>query len=374
MKRLLVLIACLAAACSGGGARGPQPLDASAFATEVDGRPVSLHTLRSPGGLTVQITEFGARVVALWAPDREGRYDDVVVGCESIGRYLGEPDARFYGPVVGRCANRIAGGRFVLDGKAYSLPQNDHGHSLHGGLKGLDSRVWTVESVTDRSLALSYTSPAGEEGYPGTLDVRVTYTVTDDNALEIVYRAETDAPTIVNLSNHSMFNLRGEGNGTVEAHELWIDASHITPVDSLLIPTGGFRPVEGTPFDFRTPTAIGARIDADDAQLRCGSGYDHNWVFDSEPGRVRLAASLYEPESGRLMEILTDQPGLQFYSGNFFTDVTTGKFGRRIVRRGAVALETQCFPDSPNQPGFPSVRLDPGEVYRHTCIYRFGIR
>jgi len=357
-------------ACS----EGPQPLDAAAFERTVEGRPVSLHTLRSPGGLTVQITEFGARVVAIWAPDRNGRCADVAVGCETIDRYLSEPDARFYGPVVGRYANRIAGGRFTLDGREYELPRNDHGQSLHGGMKGLDSRVWTLEKKDERSLLLSYVSPDGEEGYPGTLKIWVAYTLTDDNALRIDYRASTDAPTVINLSNHSMFNLRGEGCGTVLDHILWIGASHMTPVDSLLIPTGEMRPVAGTPFDFRKPAAIGARITADDEQLRCGSGYDHNWVLDGCTGEVRLAASLYDPESGRLMEIFTDQPGLQFYSGNFFTAETTGKYGRNIPYRGAVALETQCFPDSPNRPGFPSTRLDPGQEYRHTCLYRFSVK
>ena len=347
--------------------------DAAAFDTEVDGCPVALYTLTNGTEFTVQISNYGARVVSLLAPDRNGVYADVVIGCESINRYLDEGEARFSGPVVGRVANRIAQGCFSLDGTEYRLPQNDNGNSLHGGVKGLDSRVWTVDSLSDNSIAMHYVSPDGEEGYPGELTVQVTYIVTDDNALKIDYRATTDRLTVVNLSNHTLFNLGGEGSGTILEHELWIGAEATTPVDSLLIPTGEMAPVDGTPFDFRIPTAIGARIDDNNVQLRNGHGYDHNWVLGNFTGAVRLVASLYDPASGRLMEILTDQPGIQFYSGNFFNDTSCGKFGRKIGYRGAVALETQHFPDAPNQPHFPSTQLRPGETYVQTCIYRFEV-
>lgn len=374
MKRLLYFAAALCmAACSSSPSRSGLP-DTAAFDTEVDGRPVALYTLANEKGFTVQVTNYGARVVSILAPDRSGAYADVAVGCENIGRYLSEPEARFSGPVVGRFANRIGGGRFMLDGTEYRLPQNDNGNSLHGGERGLDSRVWSVAEADDRHVAMRYVSPDGEEGYPGELTVCVTYTVTDDNALKIEYAAMTDRPTVVNLSNHSLFNLEGEGSGSVLGHELWIAADATTPVDSVLIPTGVIAPVEGTPFDFRTPTPIGARIDADDEQLRHGHGYDHNWVLCDATGEVRLVATLCDPASGRRMEILTDQPGLQFYSGNFFGEESRGKFGRKIGYRGAVALETQNFPDAPNRPAFPSSELRPGETYTQTCIYRFGVK
>ena len=372
--RLCIILSLLLAACARQTANTPQLPDAAAFETEVDGRPVALYTLANGTGFTVQITNYGARVVSILAPDRNGAYADVAVGCESIGRYLDEDGARFSGPVVGRVANRIAHGRFTLNDEEYRLPQNDNGNSLHGGEKGLDSRVWTVDAHSADSVAMHYVSPDGEEGYPGELTVRVTYTVTDDNALRIDYRATCDRPTVINLSNHSLFNLGGEGSGSILGHELRIDADATTPVDSLLIPTGRIAPVDGTPFDFRIPTAIGARIDADDRQLRNGHGYDHNWVLGGFTGEVRLVASLYDPASGRFMEILTDQPGMQFYSGNFFNELSRGEFGREIGYRGAVALETQNFPDAPNRPQFPSARLLPGETYSQTCIYRFGSR
>lgn len=370
----LIAVLGLLAACSSPATKTLQLPDAAAFATEVDGRPVALYTLADGQGFTVQVTNYGARVVSILAPDRNGAYADVAVGCESIDRYLNEGEARFSGPVVGRFANRIASGCFTLDGEEYRLPQNDNGNSLHGGAKGLDSRVWEVVKADDRHVTMRCVSPDGEEGYPGELTVQVTYTVTDDDALKIEYAATTDRPTIVNLSNHSLFNLGGEGSGSVLDHELWIAADATTPVDGGLIPTGQFAAVDGTPFDFRQPTPIGARIDADDAQLRNGQGYDHNWVLRDATGEVRLVASLYDPASGRRMEILTDQPGLQFYSGNFFNDDSCGKFGRKIGYRGAVALETQNFPDAPNHPEFPCCVLRPGETYTQTCIYRFGTK
>lgn len=350
----------------------------SAFNKTVDGKQVSLYTLKSEGGLTAQITNFGAAIVSLWAPDKDGKYEDVVVGYDKIDNYISNNDGRFFGPVVGRYANRIAKGKFSIDGKNYQLPLNNNGQTLHGGLKGLDLVVWSVDTVTPNSITLSYLSPDGEEGFPGNLSLKVIYSLTADNEVKIEYSATTDKPTVVNLSNHSLFNLKGAGNGTILDHMLTINANKTTPVDSVLIPTGELADVEGTPFDFRKPTAIGERIDQDDAQLKNGSGYDHNWVIDRKSDKdikqVEHIATLYEPASGRVMEVWSDQPGLQFYSGNFFDGKTTGKYGKAYKYREALALETQKFPDSPNHPKFPTTRLNPGETYTQTCIYKFSAK
>lgn len=359
-------------ACSGNKKDELPLLDKSAFEATVDGKPVSLYTLDSGDGLTVQVTNFGLRVVSIWAADRNGKYADVAVGYENIDRYIHNKGERFIGPIVGRYANRIAKGQFTLDGTTYQLPTNNNGQTLHGGLKGLDMVAWDVKEVTPSSVSFSYTSPDGDEGFPGNLTMDVKYSVTPDNGFKIEYKATTDKPTVVNLSNHAFFNLKGDGGGTITDHILTINAGHTTPVDSVLIPTGELAPVDGTPFDFRTPTAIGARIDADDAQLKNGLGYDHNWALNRKSGNaVELAVTLYEPASGRVMEVYTDQPGVQFYSGNFFDGKTNNKYGQPIGYREALALETQKFPDSPNHPDFPSTRLNPGETYTHTCIYKF---
>jgi aldose 1-epimerase len=360
-----------------------QRLDRAAFDTTVAGKPVSLYTLESGNGLTMQVTNFGLRVVSLWTADRYGKYDDIAVGYECIERYIHNDGERFLGPVVGRYANRIAGGRFTLDGVEYRLPQNNNGQTLHGGLKGLDMVVWDVDSVSTNAIRFSCVSPDGDDGFPGALRITVNYALTADNAFVITYRAQTDRPTVVNLSNHAFFNLKGEGNGPVTDHLLTIYSAAITPVDSLLIPTGEVMPVENTPFDFLTPVRIGDRIDNNHPQLKNGRGYDHNWILghaiDADgrwrrDGQPLLSATLYEPLSGRTLEVYTDQPGLQFYSGNFFDGKTAGKYGKPIRFREALALETQHFPDSPNHPQFPSTRLNPGDVYRHVCVYKFGIR
>lgn len=360
------------------GCSAPQPeislLPSSSFEARVDNRAVSLYTLRA-GDLTMQVTNYGARVVALWTPDRKGRYEDVVLGYETLDRYLHNNGERFLGAVVGPVANRVAAGCFTLDGEEYLLPQNDNGQTLHGGLQGLDRVVWDVVEVTEECLVLRYLHHDGEEGFPGNLDIEMTYTLTPDNSFRIDYRATTDKATPVNISHHSFFNLKGEGNGTILDNELTIPASHFTPVDSVLIPRGELASVEGTPFDFRTPHTIGERIDADDEQLHNGRGYDLNWVIDrTTPDGIELAARVCEPTTGRTLEVWSDQPGLQFYSGNFFDGTTTGKYGRPLRFRESLALEAQCFPDSPNRPEFPSVVLRPGETYTHTCIYRFGVR
>jgi aldose 1-epimerase len=374
MKKIMYSLAFapLLSACAGGGSKEVSLLDKAAFDTVVDGQPVSLYTLNSGNGLVLQVTNYGLRVVSLWAPDKNGHYSDVSVGYENIERYINNEGERFLGSIVGRYANRIANGAFTLDGEEYHLPQNNNGQTLHGGLHGLDRVVWQVDDASATAVRFSYRSPDGDEGFPGNLNIAVEYSVTPENEFKITYEAETDKPTVVNLSNHTFFNLKGEGNGDITGHILTIHADHITPVNTLLIPDGTLLPVDGTPFDFRTPVRIGERIDDNHPQLQNGKGYDHNWALGAAKKQsVELAATLYEPHSGRTMEVYTDQPGVQFYSGNFFDGKANGKYGKPIGFREALALETQHFPDSPNQPAFPSTRLNPGEVYTHTCIYKF---
>jgi aldose 1-epimerase len=348
-------------------------IDKNNFAQNIEGKEIALYTLTSKNGLTVEVTNFGGRIVSIWAPGNNGKYEDVVLGFDNINDYLTKPEERFLGPVVGRYANRIAKGQFQIDSINYQLPVNNNGQTLHGGNKCLDMVIWEVDSITDNQIHLSYLSPDGEEGFPGNLKINMIYTVTDNNELKIEYKATTDKPTVVNLSNHSIFNLKGYGNGTTSDHILTIYANSITPVDSVLIPTGVIMPVEGTAFDFRQPKEIGKDIDDKDIQLQYGNGYDHNWVLDKKSAnQVELAAVLYEPKSGRIMEIWTDQPGLQFYSGNFFNGKTSGKGNKPMKYREGIALETQKFPDSPNHKNFPSTRLNPNEIYTHICIYKFS--
>ena len=355
--------------------KGVTLLDAEKFTTLVDEKNVSLYTLESGNGIYMQVTNYGARVVTLWTPDRNGNYEDIVLGYETIDRYINNKGERFLGPVVGRYANRIAGGRFELDGITYQLPLNDKGQSLHGGIKGLDRVVWDVDMISKNEIVFSCVSPDGEEGYPGTLRIKMSYLLTPDNEFKINYSATTDQPTVVNLSHHGIFNLKGEGNGTITDHILTIHADYITPVNEKLIPTGEFMEVENTPFDFRTPTAIGDHINQENIQLKNGAGYDHNWVISkTNTSEIKQVATLYEPNSGRLMEVWSDQSGLQFYSGNFFDGKVMGKYGKTLNYREGLALETQKFPDSPNQPGFPSARLNPEETYQQTCIYKFSVK
>lgn len=345
----------------------------SAYNTDFGGKKIALYTLESGNGITMQVTNFGGRVVSLWVPDRTGQYQDIVYSHPSIDQHINYQGERCLGPIVGRFANRIAKGRFELDGVQYQLPLNNNGQTLHGGINGFDMKVWNVDTTTTNSIALSYISPDGEEGFPGTVTVKMVYTLTPDNEFKISYQATTDKPTHVNLSHHSFFNLKGAGNGTITDHLLTINSSAITPVDSVLIPTGETLLVEGTPFDFRKPTAIGDRINQDNLQLRNGGGYDHNWIIDRKtPNDIEFIASLYEPISGRKMEVWSDQPALQFYSGNFLDGKVIGKYGKAHNYREAVALETQKYPDTPNQPSFPSTRLNPGETYNQTCIYKFS--
>ena len=373
MKRFAILLSAAIAAVSCGRTELPL-LPASSFTETIDGQPVSLYTLKA-GDVTMQVTNFGARVVTLFTPDRNGKYEDIVLGYENLDRYVNNTGERFLGAVVGPYANRIADGRFVLDGQEYTLPQNNNGQTLHGGLKGLDMVVWDVVDVNDSSIVLHYLHADGQEGFPGNLDIKMTYTLTPANEFRVDYEAVTDKAAVVNISHHSFFNLKGEGKGTVEDNVLTINAGKTTPVNEVLIPSGELWDVTGTPFDFREPHTIGERIGADNVQLKNGRGYDHNWVIDRKTAdEVEKVAELYEPASGRVLEVWSDQPALQFYSGNFFDGSSTGKYGDPLRFRESVALETQKYPDSPNHDNFPSTVLSPGETYTHTCVYKFGIR
>jgi len=316
---------------------------------------------------------YGAIIVSIRVPDRKGQLGDVVLGHETAEGYI--PNPPFLGAVVGRYANRIANGKFMLDGKTYSLPQNDGPNTLHGGLKGFDKVTWEGEPLKGKNaVAFTYLSKDGEEGFPGNLKVKVTYTLSDSNELAIDYEATTDKATLINLSQHSYFNLAGEGNGDILNHEVMINADRFTPVDKNLIPTGELRPVRGTPFDFTTPTKAGARIDDNYEQLTLGHGYDHNWVLNRKGEGLTLAARVYESTSGRVLEVLTDQPGVQFYTGNFLDGSVTGKQGHVYKRRFGLCLETQHYPDSPNHPDFPSTILKPGETFRSKTVFKFSAK
>ncbi len=350
-------------------------IEKQSFGMLADGTEVFLYTLVNAQGMRATITNYGGIVVSLTAPDRDGTFADVVLGFDTLAEYVAH--SPYFGCLVGRFGNRIANGRFTLKGVEYVLAQNDGQNHLHGGIQGFDKKVWTpcaFETAAGPALALVYASPDGEEGYPGTLSVTATYTLTDDNALKIDYMATTDKTTVVNLTNHSYFNLSAGAAETILDHEMLINADTFTPVDGTLIPTGELRPVAGTVMDFRTPTPIGARINADDAQLKFGGGYDHNWVVNGEPGVLRLAARVYEPTSGRVMEVHTTEPAIQFYAGNMMPPTLPGKGGRVYVRRGGFCLETQHYPDSPNKPEFPSTTLEPGQTYQTTTIYKFSAR
>jgi aldose 1-epimerase len=351
-----------------------------------DGKAVDLTTLRNTDGIEVRIATLGGTIVSLRAPDRAGQIDDVVLGYDDVAQYV--PNPTYFGCLVGRYANRIAGGRFTLEDQTYTLAQNNGPNHLHGGRVGWNQAIWHAEPFQNRSgvgVVLTHTSPDGDEGYPGTVTAEVTYTLTDRNDLRVDYRATTDKPTIINLTQHSYFNLAGTRANDVLGHELMINADRFTAVDETLIPTGELASVEGTPFDFRTAHAIGARIAESDVQLQRGRGYDHNFVLN-RPENVRpkpdsttdetptLAARVFEPTTGRTLEIATSEPGLQFYSGNFLDGTIKGKGGRVYGPRGGFCLETQHFPDSPNHANFPSTVLRPGQQYRSTSVYSFGVR
>lgn len=337
------------------------------------GTPVDLYTLVNDNGLELKITNYGCIIVSTLAPDRQGKLGDVVLGFETLEKYL-EPHP-FFGAVAGRYANRIAGGKFSLNGVEYTLAQNNGPNHLHGGLKGFDKAVWQAEEFSSEGevgLKLTHESPDGDEGYPGTLKVTVFYTLNNEGTLRLDYLATTDQDTVLNLTNHSYFNLSGAE--TILDHEVRLNADRFTPVDATLIPTGELRSVAGTPMDFTKSTAIGARIDQADEQLQYGRGYDHNWVLNNSDGSLALAATVYDPTTGRVLEVYTTQPGVQFYTGNFLDGSLTGKGGRSYPQRAGFCLETQHFPDSPNQPNFPSTVLRPGEQYNQTTVFKFSTR
>jgi aldose 1-epimerase len=343
------------------------------FGATKDGTPVNLYTLVNNKGAEVRISNYGGLIISVKVPDRNGKFGDVVLGYDNLNDYI--KNSPYFGAIVGRYANRIAKGKFTLDGQEYTLAINNGPNALHGGLKGFDKQVWQPTSLMTAdgpSLELRYVSKDGEEGYPGALSVTAVYSLSDDNALKLELSATTDKDTVVNLSQHSYFNLAGKGD--ILNHQVMMPADKFTPVDSTLIPIGELRPVDGTPFDFRQPTAIGARIGQDDEQLKFGGGYDHNWVINKTPGQLGLMARVYDPESGRVLEVLSTEPGLQFYTGNFLDGTITGKGGWVYQKRNAFCMESQHYPDSPNQPNFPSVVVKPGQVYRNTIIFKFSVQ
>jgi aldose 1-epimerase len=345
------------------------------FGRTKDGVAVNIHTLKNYRGMEVRVMDYGATIVSISVPDQKGHFSDVALGFDNLGDY--ETKSPFFGALVGRYGNRIAKGKFTLDGTTYSLATNNGPNSLHGGLKGFDKAVWksqVKQTAAGPVLEFTHVSADGEEGYPGTLTMKVVYTLTDQNEIRLDYSATTDKDTVVNLTNHSYFNLAGQGNGDILGHEVLLNASHFTPVDATLIPTGELRPVKGTPFDFTKPTAIGARIAQPDEQLKFGGGYDHNWVLDRDGEDLALAARVTEPTSGRVMEVLTTEPGVQFYTGNFLDGTLTGTQGKIYKQRYGLCLETQHYPDSPNHPNFPPVTLKPGQLYRTTTVYRFSTK
>ena len=352
-----------------------QEITKQSFGKTTDGESVDLYTLKNRNGMEAKITNYGGIVVSLTAPDRNKKYADVVLGFNDLDSYLkGHP---YFGAIIGRYGNRIAKGRFTLNGVEYKLAVNNGENHLHGGIKGFDKVVWTAKEMKTKAgavLSLTYLSKDGEEGYPGNLTVKVNYTLTNRDELRIDYFAQTDKDTVTNLTHHSYFNLAGEGNGDILNHQLVINANQFTPTDAGSIPTGELRNVQGTPFSFLTSTAIGARIDQDDQQLKFGGGYDHNWVVNGKSGSLRQAATAYEPTSGRVMEVWTTEPGVQFYTGNFLDGTLTGKSGKPYPKRSGFCLETQHFPDSPNKPAFPTTTLKPGKPYRSTTIYRFSAK
>jgi aldose 1-epimerase len=368
----LTLLLGVAMAAVASGQKTKPGIKRSTFGKMSDAQTIDLYTLTNKNGMQVAIINYGGRVMSIRVPDRQGQMADVVLGFDNGDGYLGANP--YFGAIVGRYANRIAKGRFTLDGVEYKLAQNDGPNSLHGGVKGFDKVIWKAAELAkeNAALELTYLSKDGEEGYPGNLSVKVTYTLGDENELWIDYRATTDKDTVLNLSNHSYFNLAGEGNGDILQHQMMIAASRFTPVDATLIPTGELRNVEGTPFDFRQPTAIGARIENDDEQLKLGRGYDHNFVLDRKGSGLTLAARVVEPKSGRVLEVKTNQPGIQFYTGNFLDGTIHGKGGKVYGHRFAFCLETQHFPDSPNHADFPSTELKPGQTYHQITVFQFS--
>ena len=356
-------------------AASPGTIAKKSFGKTADGQSVAIYTLRNANGVEAKITNYGGIVVSLKVPDRKGKLADVALGYDTLGEYI--QSSPYFGAIVGRVGNRIAKGRFELEGKRYKLAVNNGPNSLHGGLKGFDKVVWMATPEATKagpSLRLQYISADGEEGYPGTLAVTAVYTLTEKNELKLAMTAKTDKTTVVNLTHHAYFNLAGAGNGDVLAHEAMLNASQFTPTDKTSIPTGEVRPVAGSPFDFTQPSVIGARIGDSHQQIKFGGGYDHNFVIDKPSGKLGVMGRVLEPGSGRVLTVLSTAPGVQFYTGNFLDDTFIGKGGKKYGYRGGFCLEPQGFPDAPNKPGFPSVVLKPGETYRHTIVFRFSTK
>ena len=349
-----------------------QSVTKQSFGKTAEGENVDIYTLQNANGVEAKITNYGGIVVSMKVPDRNGKIDDVMLGFNDLDSYLkGHP---YFGAIIGRYGNRIAKGRFTLNGVEYKLAVNNGENHLHGGIKGFDKVVWTGKETRSKAgpgVVLTYVSKDGEEGYPGNLRVRVTYTLTNNNSLKMDYWATTDKDTVINLTNHAYFNLAGEGNGDILNHRVIINATRFVPTDAGSIPTGELRRVTGTPFDFLNLTAIGARINNDEEQLKLGNGYDHTWIINGRAGTMRLAAQAFEPTSGRWLEVFTTEPGMQFYTGNFLDGTLTGKSGKLYPRRSGFCFETQHYPDSPNQPAFPTTTLKKGAIYKSTTIYRF---
>ena len=374
MKKLCVwaVAALLMAACTPKAEKATDSgLLQSNFQMEVNGKKTDLYTLRNKNNMEVCITNFGGRIVSVMVPDKDGQMRDVVLGFDSIQDYVSKPSD--FGASIGRYANRINQGKFTLDGTEYQLPQNNYGHCLHGGPQGYQYRVFDAVQPNPQELELTYVAEDGEEGFPGNITCKVLMKLTDDNAIDIRYEAETDKPTIVNMTNHSYFNLDGDAARN-EAHLLTIDADYYTPVDSTFMTTGEIAPVEGTPMDFRTPTPVGARInDYDFVQLKNGNGYDHNWVLNTKGDVTRKCATLESPLTGIVLDVYTNEPGIQVYAGNFLDGSLTGKKGITYNQRASVCLETQKYPDTPNKPEWPSAVLRPGEKYMSQCIFKFSV-
>jgi aldose 1-epimerase len=374
VQRAILALMCMVWSPLMGAASMSDSIQHSSFGHLPDGTAIDLYRLRNSRGMEVHITNYGGVVTYLTAPDRQGHFADVVLGYDSLAGYL--KSSPYFGALIGRYGNRIAQGSFSLNGIRYTLAINNAPNSLHGGTVGFDKVAWKVTdarvSPDGPTLSLVYISADGEEGYPGRLTIHATYTLTGDNALRLEFTASTDKDTVINLTQHTYFNLRGHGDVLDSVAQ--INAKDFTPVDSTLIPTGELRPVNGTPFDFRTPTPIGARIAVDDEQIRFAGGYDHNWVIDKPAEALGVMATVYDPESGRVVEASSTEPGLQFYTGNFLDGTITGKRGQVYRRRDAFTLEPQHYPDSPNHPAFPSTVLKPGQTYRNVIAYRFYAR
>ncbi len=379
LNRLVLLLAIIAmAGCANKQKEAPveettlSGLKKSNFQKEINGKPVDLYVLKNANGVEVTVTNYGGRIVSVMVPDKEGNMKDVVLGFDNIDDYVNVNNN--FGATIGRYGNRIAHGKITVEGVEYELPRNNFGHTLHGGPEGFDTKVFDATQPNEQSVVLSYLSVDGEAGFPGNLKVKVTMTLTNDNAIDLQYEAETDKETVVNLTNHSYFNLSGDANNTILNHLLMINADEYTPIDNTFMTTGKIDKVEGTPMDFRTPTAIGDRIDSDFAPLMNGGGYDHNWVLNTKGDISQVAATVYSPATGIQLEVYTIEPGVQVYAGNFLDGTVTGKYGAVYGKRNAICLETQKYPDSPNKPDWPSSYLKPGEKYSSRCIYKFTVK